>query len=318
MFEKIIPIMESAAKVGLFGHTHPDGDAMGSCYALSLALRSLGKQTKVFLLDDYEVHAHKLIVPGDEPNITPEDCDLLIALDCGDSKRLEKYEQMFLNHGNTIAIDHHITHVKFAKSGTVVADVSSTCELIYFLLKEMNISLTKDIASNLYIGLTTDTGNFKYSSVTGDTLRAAADVIDTGIDFSDMARVLFSTKSIGYYSLMQIALDKLQILCDGRAAVIYLSDDDFQSSGISEDEASAIVNIPGSIEGVEVGAYIRKRGDSEYKVSLRSNYYVDVAELAAYFGGGGHVHASGYSVFDKGIDGIITELTKELDKRWQE
>ena len=318
MFEKLIPIMEGAAKVGLFGHTHPDGDAMGSCYALSLALRSLGKQTKVFLLDDYEINAHKLVMPGDEANITPEDCDLLIALDCGDSKRLDKYEQVFLNHSSTIAIDHHITHVEFAKSGTVAKDVSSTCELIYILLKEMNIALTKDIAANLYIGLTTDTGNFKYSSVTGDTMRVAADVIDTGINFSDMARVLFSTKSRGYYSLMKIALDKLQILCGGRAAVIYLSDEDFENSGIREDEASAIVNIPGSIEGVEVGAYIRKRGDSEYKVSLRSNYYVDVAELAAYFGGGGHVHASGYSVFDKDIDGIIAELTKELDKKWRD
>lgn len=316
MFKELIPIIKEAEKVGLFAHTHPDGDAMGSTYALSLALRDMGKMSRVFLLDYPDVQARSLVVTGDEPLLRIEDCDLLIALDCADSMRLGEHERAFLNHGNTIAIDHHVTHVRFAVSGTVAKEISSTCELVYMLLNEMGVEVTRDIAANLYIGLTTDTGNFKYSSVTGDTLRTAAALIDTGIDFSEMARVLFSTKSMGYYKLMRTAIDKLHLGCGGRAAMLFLSDSDFHSCGITESEANGIVNMPGNVQGVEVGAYIRERENGEFKISLRSNSYMNVAEVAAALGGGGHIHASGYSAFDKTVDEIVEELKGELDKRW--
>lgn len=318
MFENLIPIINRAERVGLFAHTHPDGDAMGSSYAMSLALRSAGKQTRVFLLDCPDVQAHSLVIKGDEPQLSISDCDLLIALDCADSLRLGKYENAFLAHENTIAIDHHITHVPFAKSGTFFKEISSTCELIYILLSEMQIPVTKEIAANLYIGIVTDTGNFKYSGVTGDTLRTAAALLDTGIDFSAMAKTLFDTKPKVYYKLMSTAINKLQFICGCRAAVLYLSDEDFRTAGIAESAANGVVTIPGSIEGVEVGVYIRKRDGGEYKVSLRSNSYMDVAEVASAMGGGGHLRASGYSVYNKTVDEIIEELTEELDKRWQD
>ncbi len=318
MFEKLIPIINSAEKVGLFAHTHPDGDAMGSSYAMSLALRSVGKQTKVFLLDCPDVQAHSLVIKGDEPQLRVSDCDLLIALDCADSMRLGKYEKAYLKHKNTIAIDHHITHVPFARSGTFFKEISSTCELIYILLNEMRIPITKEIAANLYIGLVTDTGNFKYSGVTGDTLRTAAALLDTGIDFSAMAKTLFDTKPKSYYNLMRTAINKMKYICDGRAAVLYLSDKDFHTAGIEETAANGVVTIPGSIEGVEVGVYIRERESNEYKVSLRSNSYMDVAAIAAAMGGGGHLHASGYSVYNKTVDEIVKELTEELDKKWRD
>ncbi len=317
MFEKLIPIIKDASAVGLFGHTHPDGDAMGSACALALALNNMGKRTRVFLTDCPDAQARSLIIMDNDESLEISDCDLLIALDCADSNRLDVYEEAFLAHSNTIAIDHHVTHKVFAKSGTVFTEISSTCELVYMLLREMGEEITRDIAANLYIGLVTDTGNLKYSNVTGNTLRVGAALIDTGIDFSRMSRILFTVKPLGYYRLMHSAIEKLRFICGGRAAVLYISDEDLHNAGITEEEANAIVTIPGSIEGIEVGVYIRKRSSGEFKVSLRSGEYMDVAEVASCFGGGGHIHASGYSAFDKTVDEIIDELEKELNKRWR-
>ncbi len=318
MFEKLIPIINGAEKIGIFAHIRPDGDAMGSSYGLKLALESAGKLCRVYFKDSPDEQAYSLVVKGEERDFSVSECDLLIALDCADSKRLGDYEKEFLSHSNSIAIDHHITHVEYAKCGTVFCEISSTCELIYMLLEEMNIPVTKEIANNLYIGLVTDTGNFKYSGISGDTLRIAAALIDTGIDFAELAKVLFDTKPKEYYDLMKIALDKLKLICGGKGAVLYLADEDFEAAHIKESSANGIVNLPNSIAGVEVGVYIRQRSENEYKVSLRSSRYIDVAEIAAGMGGGGHVRASGYSVTGKTVDQIIGDLIKELDGKWQD
>lgn len=318
MFEKLIPIINRADKIAIVTHSHPDGDAMGSSYSMKLALEKIGKQCKVFLLDEPDAAAYSLVIKGDETEFLISESDLVIALDSADSKRLGKYETEFLDHPCTIAIDHHITHIAYAKSGTVFTNISSTCELVYMLYKEMGIEIDKDIATNVYVGLATDTGHFKYSSVTGDTMRTAGELIDIGVDFACIAKRVFDTKSKAYYRLMETALNKLVFLCDGRAAALFLSEKDFENADIKESEANGIVTIPGSIEGVEVGIFIRERGDDEYKISLRSSKYIDVSEIAAGFGGGGHIRASGYCSSGKTVTEIIEDLIKELDKRWQD
>ncbi|MCI5892286.1 MAG: bifunctional oligoribonuclease/PAP phosphatase NrnA [Clostridiales bacterium] len=313
MFEKLIPVIKNADNIAIFSHSSPDGDAMGSSYGLKLILAQIGKNAEVFLQENPDVPAESLMIKGGSSDLKIEDCDLFIALDSGDSERLGRYEKVFLSHDNTIAIDHHETHEEYAKL-TVVEDISSTCELIVRLAEELGAEITKDIANNLYIGLVTDTGNFRYSCISGDTLRAAADLIDTGLNFSEISKILFETKSKEYYSLLKIALDKLKFYCGGKAAVLFLSSEDYKSADISEAEAVGIVNIPNSIVGVEVGVFIRNRGENEYKVSLRSNRYVNVANIAMQLGGGGHERASGYSAKGKTIDEIVLQVIEELEK----
>lgn len=313
MFEGLIPIINNAKNIAVFSHSNPDGDAMGSSYGLKLILGTLGKKVEVFLQDDPDVPAESLMIKGEDTGLKPEDCDLFIAMDSADSRRLGRYEEIFLNHKNTIAIDHHETH-DFYAGQTVVGDISSTCELTVMLAKELGVKITKEIANNLYIGLVTDTGNFKYSCVTGDTLRAAAELLDTGINFSALAKVLFDTKSKEYYTLMNTALSKLKYFADGKIAVLYLERNDYKNSGINESEAVGIVNIPNSIAGVEVGVFIRERGEKEYKVSMRSNSYVNVALIAADLGGGGHERASGYSVFGRTITETEKQIVAEIEK----
>lgn len=314
MISQIITILQQAKRVAIFSHQNPDGDAMGSSYALKLALHSLGKQAEVFLCDGWETGAYELVYGKESAGLAVKDCDLLVALDSADQYRLGGYEQVFVKHPNTIAIDHHITHKPFAGQ-TMVQDISSTCELLYGVIKELGVAVDCKIASNLYLGMVSDTGNFKYESVTGDTLRAAAELIDTGIDFAKISKQLFSTKSIGYMKLMRIALDKLSFYLDGQVAVLHLNAEDFEAAGIQEEMAVGIVTLPGTVEGVEVGVYIRVRSSGECKVSLRSARRIDVAAIAKKLGGGGHVRASGYTAETRDVEQITQCLLKEIENQ---
>ena len=152
----------------------------------------------------------------------------------------------------------------------------------------MGVKLSLKAAEYLYIGIMTDTGSFKYSSANGNTHRAAAELIDMGVDFAGLSKRVFDTKSKGYFSLYAYAINSLKFSKDGKIAILRLSENDFERFGTSEAEASAIVALPSKTEGVKAGIYIRDRG-SECKVSLRSSGDVDVARIAAEFGGGGHV-----------------------------
>lgn len=314
MFETIIPLLQQANRVGIFTHQNPDGDAMGSAYALKLVLVGMGKEAEVYLLPNPDAMAYPLISGMESSGLLKEDCDLLAAVDCADSRRLGEYEDFFVSHPNTVAIDHHITHQSFAGE-TAVQDISSTCELMCVLFAQMGIALTQEVAANLYTGLVCDTGNFKYSCTSPETLRRAADLIAVGIDFARISKRVFNTKSPAYYTLMRTALDRLQFYENDRVCALYLSQQDFEDAGIDESMATGIVTLPTGIEGVEVGVYIRKRGEGEYKVSLRSVERVDVAAIAAAMGGGGHVRAAGYSVYDKSPEEIVAQALQEIQKQ---
>ena len=190
MFENIIQKIKKANHVGIFTHINPDGDAMGSAFSLKAVLEDMGKTAEVFYSGAVEPCLLELVVGASESAETVDECDLLIALDCAAADRLGVWSDAFLCHKNTAAIDHHITHIEFA-GDTVVGDISSTCELMYALYREMGIEISLSAATNLYIGMATDTGNFKFSSVTGDTHRAVAELIDAGVDFPEISKKLF-------------------------------------------------------------------------------------------------------------------------------
>ena len=160
-----------------------------------------------------------------------------------------------------------------------------------------------------------DTGNFKYSSTTPKTHRVAAKLLEQNIDFADMTKKLFDTKSINYLRLQKSAIEKLETHKNGEIALLLLLDEDFEKEGISEADADAIVTLPGSVEGVEVGVYIRQRGEG-FKVSLRSKSLVDVSKVAMQFGGGGHERAAGFSLDMNPEDAkttVVEALSKALD-----
>ena len=314
MFKKVIEKLNNAKRVGIFTHVNPDGDALGSTHSLKLVLEGMGKLADVFCTGEAEPCLFEVVQGVAEVTGSSMEYDLLVALDCASADRMGEWTELFENHPNTVAIDHHITHVEFAKE-TVVGDISSTCELMFSLYKEMGVTLTLQTATNLYIGIATDTGNFKFSSVTGDTHRVAAELIDLGIDFANVSKVLFDTVSKEFLALRSKAAAKIKFYLENRVAILALEEEDFAQSGVSEAEASALVSLPSRILGVEVGVYIRPRFEEGYKVSLRSVKRVDVAEIAAGFGGGGHIRAAGYSVSRDNFDDNLNTLLEEIEKR---
>lgn len=315
MFEGIIEKLKKAEHIGIFTHINPDGDAMGSAYSLKAAAEEMGKSADVFYCGESEKCLLELVKGASASCEEMSGCDFLIALDCAASDRLGKWSEVFLKHKNTAAIDHHKTHIEFAGE-TVVGDVSSTCELMYDFYRELGIELSHLLTTNLYIGMATDTGNFKFSSVTGKTHRIAADLIDAGVDFAKISKRLFDTVSKEYLDIEMRAIKGMRYYLENRVAILRLEKQDFIDSGITETEASALVSLPVSIEGVEVGVYIRPRTDEGYKVSLRSVNVVDVSQIAASFGGGGHVRAAAYTVdfdkIDEGIACLVDKISEQM------
>ncbi len=294
MLKDVVEKLQKSKKVAIFNHINPDGDAHGSAFALKLALNALGKQAEVFIRQgDDLTKEYKLIKGTKISGLQIPGCDLLVAVDCADIDRLGEFGEIF--KGNTVAIDHHITHKAFADTSLVVADSPATGEIMYDVIKALGVEMTYDIAYNLYLAIVCDTGNFKYSSTTPKTHKIAAELIDIGIPFADITKQLFDSKSIEYLQMYKTGIERLEIYADGRITLLAFCEEDFKAAGISEADADGVVNLPNSVAGSEVGVYIRQREDT-FKVSLRSNGKLNVAEIAASFGGGGHEKASGFSM----------------------
>ena len=303
MFTQAIETIKSASKIAVYTHKNPDGDAMGSAYALKLALLSLGKLADVYLDDGNSVKLFaftkgvEVCLLDNGEKLLENDCDLRICVDCADKKRLGLKFSNFT--GNTIAIDHHMTHEEFANITVLDGNVASCGELVYKLICELEIEITTDIADNLYMAIAADTGGFKYQAVTADTMRIAGDLIDKGANFTEVMRQIFDVYSMEYLKLIKIAIDKIKLYNNGKIAVLPLEGKDYVKAGISEQVADRIVDLPRNIDGVEVSIYVRQRKGAETKVSLRANGNVNVAEIARNFGGGGHIRAAGFETRKK-------------------
>ncbi len=310
MFEDIKRLIDKANKIAVFTHTHPDGDALGSSYALKLALCGIGKECEVFLEEECCTKEYSLIMGKEDSGLKIEDCDLKIALDCSDAARLGALGGKFI--GNVAAIDHHVAHGEFCECMARDSEAAATGQLVYELLTDMDIPISREIAHNLYIAISSDTGSFKYSSTSPRTMEIAARLMETGIDFAGIAKALYDTKSREYLNMYKTAIDKMEFYAGGKIALLALMNSDFENAGLDESLASAIVTLPSGIEGVIVGVYIRERGEG-FKVSLRSNCDIDVSEIAAGFGGGGHIRASGYSS-DAPLDSVKSAIVGSIEK----
>ncbi len=294
MFAEVIDKIKKAKRIGIFNHINPDGDALGSAFALKLCLVALGKEAQVFLRDgDALAKEYKLLKDIEGPPFTVDDCDLKIAVDCADKERLGEFADCF--DGETVAIDHHMTHREFAKTTVVVPSAPATGEIIFDLINALGVKIDADIAYNIYLAITCDTGSFRFSSTTAKTHIVAAKLVETGIDFAAMSKSIFDTKSFDVLKMYKMGIERLELYKDGKIALLCFSEADFKSVGVSEAETDSIVTLPNSVSGAEVGVYIRQRGDA-FKVSLRSNGRLNVADIALYFGGGGHKMASGFTL----------------------
>ena len=306
--EAIAELLSKASNIAIMPHLNVDGDALGASLALALALNSHHCQVDVLI--EEEVPATLDFLPGlDLIKNTPKDrYHVAVNIDNGDINRLGERLGIYQNAEIRLSLDHHATNKVEADISYVNTDASATGEIIFRLLTEyMGLPITKDIALCLYTAIITDTGGFRFSNTTPETMEIAGALMRTGIDFTYANMKVFDRISYAKLFLMKQTMNSLKLLFDGKLAVSYLRWGDLASFNAKLEDTEGLVNIGRNLEGVEVSLFLKEEKPGNFKGSLRSNDHVDVSKVAERFGGGGHKRAAGFSA-EGDLEDIVISL----------
>lgn len=307
--------VQEADTIAIAGHMRPDGDCVGACMGLYGYIKSNypDKAVTVYLEEFPEAFDYLreeqafLEVCGQG-----ESYDLFIALDCGDEERLGEVLQVMKRAKHVFCVDHHITNTQFAEENFVFPESSSTSQILYTFMEDEKINY--ETACALYTGIVHDTGVFKHSCTTSETMRIAGKLMDKGIPFGKIIDGSFYMKSYKQLQIMgRCLLESVRIL-DGRCifSVVRKSVMDFYNAKPSD--LDGVIDQMRTTEGIEVAILLDEREPGEYKVSMRSNELVDVSSIARFFGGGGHVKAAGCTIEGAAFD-VINNLTLHIEKQ---
>ncbi len=275
----------------IYTHASPDGDTLGSAVALARILRQKGKEAKIFSVDGVP---EKLGFLYDKELFSDtEECSGLIpvSVDIAGPKVMGKAR----NRQFALSIDHHKTNEIQTERLLNHPNRIACGEIVFLLAKELGATVDKKSAEALYAAISSDSGGFRYSATSAETHRIAAELLETGIDFAEINRYLFESKTQSQLALTRAAYRNLELLCGGKYAIVGISPADALECGALDSDYDCINHIPREINGVLASAVIRRKGDIT-KVSFRSNADIDVSAIAGRFGGGGHFHAAGLSL----------------------
>ncbi|HBX75058.1 MAG: bifunctional oligoribonuclease/PAP phosphatase NrnA [Acidaminococcaceae bacterium] len=303
-------LLKSAQKLVIVSHVSPDGDTLGSSLALMHALRMLGKE--VIMNVDDDISNVFSFLPGIDAygrfNADESvEADLLVVIDASSADRAGNAMDVVRSRA-VLNIDHHKTNTRFADYLYLDPDAAATAEIMYRLLKEMGISINTDIATCIYEGLYTDTGSFKYSNTTANTLRTAADLLGYGVNPSLISDNM-ELKSRSQVEMLRKVLETLTFLHDGKIAFIEIAPELYDHNV----DTDAFISYPRYVEGVEVALLFKQVEENLTRVSFRSKEK-DVAKIALSFGGGGHKKASGCSIYAplKEAEKTVLQAVEEL------
>ncbi|MBQ4332715.1 MAG: bifunctional oligoribonuclease/PAP phosphatase NrnA [Clostridia bacterium] len=283
----------AADDILLLAHQYPDGDTLGSNFALCLALQTLGKRVRVLCGDPipekYDYMTEGVEMPDFEPAF-------ICALDVADSKLLGPRVQELYGHRVDLCVDHHGTNTGYAAETCVDASCAACAMLILRIIRLLGVPLTAAMATCIYTGIATDSGCFKYSNADALAHRMAAECMDLGIPYEMINRVNFDMKSRARIELERMALDGMEFLHEGRVAIMTITNEMVEKSGADENDLEGLPPIPRQIEGVWVGITLRQKADGNYKISVRTGTHADASAVCALLGGGGHNRAAGCAV----------------------
>ena len=303
-------MLKAAQKLVIVSHVSPDGDTLGSSLALMHALRMLGKD--VIMNVDDDISTVYSFLPGitEYRRFSSDesvDADLLVIIDASSADRAGNAMDIVKSPA-VLNIDHHKTNTRFADYLYLDSDAAATAEIIYSLLLEMGIKLTRDIATCIYEGIYTDTGSFKYSNTTSRTLKTAAALLNYGVNPSLISDNM-ELKSRSQVEMLRKVLETLTFLKDGKIAYIEIPLELYDHNV----ETDTFISYPRYVEGVEIALLFKQVEANLTRVSFRSKE-IDVAKVALSFGGGGHKKASGCSIYAplKEAEKVILEAVGEL------
>ena len=333
--KELAGFLKAAETIVIFTHTNPDGDALGSAAALCRVLRKMGK-TSWILLDD-EVPDYISFMDTEfctrDKNIV-KNHDISICVDCGEYSRFPALADKFDEGKLKLCVDHHATGDGFGDHYYIDPDEAATCQLIYKLIKELEAVakeceqignegdntaigslIDRTVAESLYTGINTDTGSFQYSNTTADTHAIAAELMSCGVDHTAINVKLYQTIPMVKLKIQSSILQRAELLFGGQVAVGYVTGEMLDEAGAVLDDAEGTIDMLRNIEGVEIAAFLKEKGDA-VKVSMRAKSFANVAEIVSAFGGGGHVKAAGCTL-EMGMDEALDKLKQEISKYWE-
>lgn len=311
--DDILNEIKVAEKIVILTHEAPDGDAIGSSLAFKLALKQLGKKSDV-IIPEYSRLFNFL--PGADEILQESDIkeyDLAIALDSGDLKRLKCGEDYFETAKRTVQIDHHGSNTMFGDLNFVNPVSPACCEILVEMFNYYGIKIDKEIGTCLVTGIITDTGGFRYPKTSAETFEFTAELLRIGVNVSDIYKRVQDTKTRANFELTKLILERMELLEEGKVTFTYIMQEDSKKIGAEVGDHEGLVEMGRDIEGVEVSIFIREKEDGSFKASLRSNSYVNVADICLLFGGGGHQMAAGCNFTDN-IEDAKNKLIREIRK----
>jgi len=299
-----------ADNILLLAHQYPDGDTLGSNFALCQALKALGKRVRVACEDSIPEKYDYMDVCGEVESFEP---DYICALDVADARLLGSNMQATYGDRVDLCIDHHSTNTGYATVSCVDASCAACSMLILRIIRLLGVELTPAIAQCIYTGIATDTGCFKYSNANALAHRMAAECMDLDIPYEMINRVNFDMKSRARIELERLALEGMEFYHDGRVAVMTIDNDMVARSGAKENDMEGLPPIPRQIEGVWVGVTLRQKADGNYKISARTGTHADASAICVLLGGGGHNRAAGCT-FDGSVEDAKATILKAVEQ----
>ncbi len=301
-------LIKKAEQILIIGHVRPDGDCLGAGFAIKRLCENLNKKADYICDSPFPEH-YSFIRGWQEYNVQVcESYDLVICVDCAELSRTGKYAG-YLKNINSVNIDHHITNNGFAKYNYVLAHASSTCELVYSLIKDSGL-ITDEIAYLLFIGLSTDSGHFMHNNTNSDLLTAAAELSKFNISVSEIGAKLYRTNTISKTKLIARAIGSMRFFHNNEICLITVKTSDLTECGCELADTEGLTDFGMNIGVVKVTVCITEQNRPLYKVSYRSKS-VDVAAAAAVFGGGGHKLAAG-CVVSGHYEDVVSKIVKSV------
>lgn len=303
-YDEAIKYLYSHDNFHILTHQSPDGDTLGSAFALCAVLRKLGKKANVLCSDEFP-HRYDIMYEGYQPmKFMPE---AIVAVDVADSKLLGRGLNHYADFVN-LCIDHHISNTFYAEMTLVNPNASAACEVIYEIFDKMGVELDTYIAACLYTGIATDTGCFKYENTTPRCHVIASELMSRyAIPYAIINRKMFDVKSKTRLKIEQYVMSNMEFYLDDRCTMITITNEMTEDFGIEMAEFEGLASLTIELENVEVGVTIKQKSENVFKISMRSATTVDVSELCKQLGGGGHVKAAGCQ-----LTGTLEEVKRRI------
>lgn len=312
--DKFKELVDNAKTIAIASHINPDGDNLGSTLALRKSLELYGKDVELLANDTIDDYLHFLPEKENYKEASRDSYDLFMILDCSEFDRIgDSLTPIAKASKNTLVIDHHVGGGIDTDLNLIYDTAPATCELVFEIIERLDLPIDKDIASLIYTGLCTDTNRFLYSNVTEYTFYVAGRLLSLGADSEYIYRNLYQSKPMKVMKFQTEVISNAEFM--DKKAYSIISKDLVKKHGVQMGDAETIVGMLRDIDEVGVSMILKEYDNGEYKVSLRSKD-VDVAKVARENGGGGHIKASGFSIFDDSLEAASKKaiaILKEID-----